>query len=152
MHPDICLITYKRYLYYIGFYSTFILVSQIDVIQHRLINLSPKDFLPSNSDKKGVPMPSPNQVLILILVLSTPPLRLLLLPPHSAHLNFAPSPIQLKRKILLKHKRLKPDVEKAEMEMFLKGALEVDEELLLLTSHLVHLLLPVLSFPCLLPR
>ena len=31
-----------------------------------------------------------------------------------------PSPNQLKRKILLKHKRLKADVEKAEMELFLK--------------------------------
>ena len=31
-----------------------------------------------------------------------------------------PSPNQLKRKILLKHKRLKIDVEKAEMELFLK--------------------------------
>ena len=46
-----------------------------------------KDFLPSNAMKKGVAMPSPNQ---------------------------------LKRKILLKHKRLKIDVEKAEMELFLK--------------------------------
>ena len=46
-----------------------------------------KDFLPSNPMKKGVAMPSPNQ---------------------------------LKRKILLKHKRLKMDVEKAEMELFLK--------------------------------
>ena len=31
-----------------------------------------------------------------------------------------PSPNQLKKKILLKHKRLKADVEKAEMELFLK--------------------------------
>ena len=46
-----------------------------------------KDFLPSNPMKKGVAMPSPNQ---------------------------------LKRKILLKHKRLKADVEKTEMELFLK--------------------------------
>ena len=38
-----------------------------------------------------------------------------------------PSPNQLKRKILLKHKRLKPDVEKTELELFLKGALEVDD-------------------------
>ena len=46
-----------------------------------------KDFLPSNPMKKGVAMPSPNQ---------------------------------LKRKVLLKHKRLKADVEKTEMELFLK--------------------------------
>ena len=46
-----------------------------------------KDFLPSNPMKKGVAMPSPNQ---------------------------------LKRKILLKHKRLKMDVEKTELELFLK--------------------------------
>ena len=46
-----------------------------------------KDFLPSNPMKKGVAMPSPNQ---------------------------------LKRKILLKHKRLKIDVEKTELELFLK--------------------------------
>ena len=46
-----------------------------------------KDFLPSNPMKKGVAMPSPNQ---------------------------------LKRKILLKHKRLKADVEKTEMELFRK--------------------------------
>ena len=48
-----------------------------------------KDFLPSNPMKKGVAMPSPNQ---------------------------------LKRKVLLKHKRLKADVEKTEMELFLKVA------------------------------
>ena len=53
-----------------------------------------KDFLPENPMKKGVPMPSPNQ---------------------------------LKRKVLLKHKRLKIEVEKAELEQFLKGALEVDD-------------------------
>lgn len=40
-----------------------------------------------------------------------------------------PSPIQLKRKILIKNKRLKPEVEKQELELFLKGQLElVDEE------------------------
>ena len=38
-----------------------------------------------------------------------------------------PSPNALKRKILLKHKRLKPDVEKSELEMFLKGELQVED-------------------------
>ena len=53
----------------------------------RLILILLKDFLSSNQMKKGVAMPSPNQ---------------------------------LKRKILLKHKRLKIDVEKTELELFLK--------------------------------
>ena len=53
-----------------------------------------KDFLTANPMKKGVELPSPNQ---------------------------------LKRKILLKHKRLKPDVEKSEMELFLKGELTMED-------------------------
>ena len=36
-----------------------------------------------------------------------------------------PPPSALKRKILLKNKRLKPDVEKTELELFLKGELQV---------------------------
>jgi phosphatidylinositol phospholipase C beta len=36
-----------------------------------------------------------------------------------------PPPSALKRKILLKNKRLKPDVEKMELELFLKGELQV---------------------------
>ena len=54
-----------------------------------------KDFLPSNPMKKGVEMPSPNQ---------------------------------LKRKVLLKHKRLKNDVEKSELELYLKGDFEAEDE------------------------
>jgi hypothetical protein len=38
-----------------------------------------------------------------------------------------PPPSALKRKILLKNKRLKPDVEKMELELFLKGELQVNE-------------------------
>ncbi len=37
-----------------------------------------------------------------------------------------PPPSALKRKILLKNKRLKPDVEKMELELFLKGELQVE--------------------------
>jgi phosphatidylinositol phospholipase C beta len=37
-----------------------------------------------------------------------------------------PPPSALKRKILLKNKRLKPDVEKMELELFLKGELQVN--------------------------
>lgn len=36
-----------------------------------------------------------------------------------------PPPSALKRKILLKNKRLKLDVEKAELELYLKGELQV---------------------------
>jgi phosphatidylinositol phospholipase C beta len=36
-----------------------------------------------------------------------------------------PPPSALKRKILLKNKRLKPEVEKMELELFLKGELQV---------------------------
>ena len=38
-----------------------------------------------------------------------------------------PPPSALKRKILLKHKRLKPEVEKSELEMYLKGDFDVDD-------------------------
>jgi phosphatidylinositol phospholipase C, beta len=39
-----------------------------------------------------------------------------------------PPPSALKRKILIKNKRMKPDQEKAEMELFLKGQLVLDNE------------------------
>lgn len=39
-----------------------------------------------------------------------------------------PPPSRLKRKILIKNKRLKPDVEKIEMEMFQKGQFVLDAE------------------------
>ena len=39
-----------------------------------------------------------------------------------------PPPSALKRKILLKNKRLKPDVEKTELELFLKGELQVTKK------------------------
>ena len=38
-----------------------------------------------------------------------------------------PPPSKLKRKILIKNKRLKSDVEKEELEKYLKGELQVDE-------------------------
>ena len=38
-----------------------------------------------------------------------------------------PSPNHLKRKVLLKHKRLKPDVEKTELELYLKGEFEAED-------------------------
>ncbi|XP_069940741.1 1-phosphatidylinositol 4,5-bisphosphate phosphodiesterase-like isoform X1 [Cherax quadricarinatus] len=39
-----------------------------------------------------------------------------------------PSPNQLKRKILIKNKRLKPEVEKQELELFLKGQLDLVDD------------------------
>lgn len=39
-----------------------------------------------------------------------------------------PAPNQLKRKILIKNKRLKPEVEKQELELFLKGQLELVDD------------------------
>ena len=39
-----------------------------------------------------------------------------------------PSPNALKRKVLLKHKRLKPDVEKTELELYLKGGYAAEDE------------------------
>ncbi len=39
-----------------------------------------------------------------------------------------PPPSKLKRKILIKNKRLKPEVEKTELELFLKGELEIGQE------------------------
>jgi phosphatidylinositol phospholipase C, beta len=39
-----------------------------------------------------------------------------------------PPPSALKRKILIKNKRMKPDQEKAEMELFLKGQLDLGNE------------------------
>ena len=39
-----------------------------------------------------------------------------------------PSPDKLRRKILIKNKRLPPDIEKAELDLFLKGQLEVGSE------------------------
>jgi phosphatidylinositol phospholipase C, beta len=39
-----------------------------------------------------------------------------------------PSPSLLKNKILIKNKRMKPEVEKAEMELFLKGELKTDDD------------------------
>merc|ERR550519_1907772 len=38
-----------------------------------------------------------------------------------------PSPNQLRRKILIKNKRLKLEVEKAELELFWKGEFSIDE-------------------------
>lgn len=38
-----------------------------------------------------------------------------------------PPPSALKRKILIKNKRMKPEVEKVELELFLKGELKIDE-------------------------
>ena len=39
-----------------------------------------------------------------------------------------PSPNQLKRKILIKNKRLKPDVEKQELELFRQGQFVITED------------------------
>ena len=39
-----------------------------------------------------------------------------------------PSPNRLKRKILNKNKRLPPEKEKVELELYLKGQLAIDEE------------------------
>ena len=39
-----------------------------------------------------------------------------------------PPPCKLKRKILIKNKKLKPEVEKEELEKYLKGALEIGDE------------------------
>nr|CAD7451301.1 unnamed protein product [Timema bartmani] len=39
-----------------------------------------------------------------------------------------PSPNSLKRKILIKNKRLKPDVEKRELELFLQGQFIIEDE------------------------
>lgn len=39
-----------------------------------------------------------------------------------------PSPNQLKRKILIKNKRLKPDVEKQELELYMKGQLTIVDD------------------------
>ena len=39
-----------------------------------------------------------------------------------------PPPSKLKRKILIKNKRLKPEVEKEELEKYLKGELETNDE------------------------
>lgn len=39
-----------------------------------------------------------------------------------------PSPNQLKRKILIKNKRLKSDVEKAELDLFMQGQFVIEDE------------------------
>lgn len=39
-----------------------------------------------------------------------------------------PSPNQLKRKILIKNKRLKLDVEKAELDLFMQGQFVIEDE------------------------
>lgn len=39
-----------------------------------------------------------------------------------------PSPNQLKRKILIKNKRLKPDIEKQELELFRQGQFVIEDE------------------------
>ena len=39
-----------------------------------------------------------------------------------------PPPCELKRKILIKNKRLKPEVEKVELELFRAGQFEVKDE------------------------
>jgi hypothetical protein len=39
-----------------------------------------------------------------------------------------PSPNQLHRKILIKNKRLKPDVEKVELDLFMQGQFVIEDE------------------------
>ena len=39
-----------------------------------------------------------------------------------------PSPNQLKRKILIKNKRLKPEVEKVELDLFMQGQFVIEDE------------------------
>ena len=39
-----------------------------------------------------------------------------------------PSPNQLRRKILIKNKRLKPEVEKQELELYMKGQLTIVDD------------------------
>ena len=39
-----------------------------------------------------------------------------------------PSPHQLKRKILIKNKRLKPEIEKQELELFRQGQFVIEDE------------------------
>lgn len=39
-----------------------------------------------------------------------------------------PPPSLLKRKILIKNKRLKPEVEKQELELFMQGQFVIDDE------------------------
>jgi hypothetical protein len=39
-----------------------------------------------------------------------------------------PSPNQLKRKIIIKNKRLKADVEKAELDLFMQGQFVIEDE------------------------
>lgn len=39
-----------------------------------------------------------------------------------------PPPCKLKRKILIKNKRMKPEVEKVELELWLKGELKTDDD------------------------
>lgn len=39
-----------------------------------------------------------------------------------------PSPLRLKRKILIKNKKLRPEVEKQELELFLAGQLAIEDE------------------------
>ena len=49
-----------------------------------------------------------------------------------------PSPNQLRRKILIKNKRLKPEVEKRQLEIFLKeGQLEEDPDEIIENPHIV---------------
>ena len=42
--------------------------------------------------------------------------------------SILPSPNRLKRKILIKNKRLPPEKEKVELELYYKGQLAIDEE------------------------
>jgi phosphatidylinositol phospholipase C beta len=39
-----------------------------------------------------------------------------------------PPPSALKRKIIIKNKRLRPEVEKQELELFLKGQFEINDD------------------------
>lgn len=68
----------------------------------------------------GQHLPSPNQ---LKLKINKVPFLFQLLPGQPL-----PSPNQLKRKILIKNKRLKPEVEKQELELFLQGQLELVDD------------------------
>ena len=48
-----------------------------------------------------------------------------------------PSPNRLRRKILIKNKRLPPEKEKVELELYIKGQLAIDDEEERVSSYLV---------------
>ena len=67
-----------------------------------------------------------------------------------------PSPNQLKRKILIKNKRLKLDVEKAELDLFMQGQFVIEDEeredasaAMLEKKEVTHL--HIVTYCCLLP-